>query len=65
MVTGVYRPPYSVGLDFQFTEWIVEPLVNSTNLIIMVDFNFHVNNLNDDVVANLTDTITGIGLVHH
>ena len=63
---GVYRPPNSAGLDFleEFTDWIAEPLVNDSILVIMGDFSFHGNNPNDDV-ANFTDTITALGLVQH
>ena len=49
----------------EFTEWIAELLVNDAHLIIMGDFNFHVNNPNDDDVANFTDTMTALGLVQH
>ena len=67
MVIRVYRPANSAGLDFldEFTEQIAETLVNNTNLIIMGDFNFHVNNSNDDDVANFTDTMTAFGLVQN
>ena len=67
-VIGVYRPPNLAGLDFleEFTEWIAEQLLNDSNLVIMGDFNFHVNNPNNDDAANFTDTTdTTLGLVQH
>ena len=64
-VIGVYRPLNSAGLGFleECTELIAEQLINDTNLVIMGDFKFHVNNLNDDDVANLPDNMTVLGMV--
>ena len=54
MMIGIYHPLYSgynlttnnMFLD-DLTEWLAESLVNDKNIIIMGDFNIHINKRED------------------
>lgn len=69
-VLGVYRTPnqrVSTVLTFtdEFCEFLMEYLTTHTSIIIMGDFNIHVNNLDDPDVLLFCDTMTALGLKQH
>ena len=50
MMIGIYHPPYSghnLTTNYMFlddlTEWLAESLVNDKNIIILGNFNMHIN----------------------
>ena len=72
MVLEIYNPPYSdqsqtPNLDFSdnFTDWIAEHTTNDTNVIILGDFDLHVNNPNDDNAMNFIETNQSLALEQH
>ena len=72
MVLQIYNPPYSdqshtTNLDFldECTDWIVEHTMSDTNVIILGDFNLHVNDLNDDNAMNFIETTQALALEQH
>ena len=63
------NPPYSdqsqaANLDFldEFTDWIAEYIMNDTNVIILGDFNLHVNDPSDDNGMNFIETTQIVAL---
>ena len=46
MILGIYRPPAGSLVEFlaELTNWIMEVVVQDTNLLFAGDFNLHVNN---------------------
>ena len=67
MIVAIYRPPDSLNIMFldEITEWMVDSLLEDTNVIIAGDFNLHISNENDDDTHNLLDTFTALGLDQH
>ena len=67
MIVAIYRPPDSLNIMFldEITEWMVDSLVEDTNVIIAGDFNLHISNKNDDDAHNLLDTFAALGLDQH
>ena len=71
-VLGIYHPSYSdqsqrtnhVFLD-EFTDWIAEYIMNDTNVILLGDFNLHVNDPNDDNAMNFIETTQALALKKH
>ena len=71
-VTTIYHPPYSLinkstngmFLD-EFTDYMANLLPDSTNNIVMGDFNLHVSKEDDVNSAIFTDTIEAMGLYQH
>ena len=70
-VLGIYHPPYSdqsqtTNHDFldEFTDWIAEYIMNNTNVIILGDFNLHVNDPNDDNAMNFVEKTQALALEH-
>ena len=68
-VLGIHQPAYSdqsqtTNLDFldEFRDWIVEHIMNDTNVIILHDFNLHVNDPNDDNATNFLETTQALAL---
>ena len=66
---GIYHPPYSghnlitnnMFVD-DLTEWLGESLVNDKNIIIMGDFNIHINKRGEDEdVTTFMNTIEALG----
>ena len=58
-ILAIYHPPYSdqsqaTNCDFldEFTDWVAEYIMNDTTVIILGDFNLHVNDFNDDNAMN-------------
>ena len=58
-ILGVYRPPYAIPhfLD-NFTEFLVDIVASNTNLVILGDFNIHVNDVNDPNASIFLDIMT-------
>ena len=68
-VLGIYHSPYSdqsqtTNHDFvdEFMDWIAEYIMNDTNVIILGNFNLHVNDLNDDNARNFIETTQALAL---
>ena len=69
---GIYYPPYSghnlipnnMFIDDP-TEWLAEALLNDKNIIIIGDFNIHINKRDDEDVTSFMNTIEGLGLQQH
>ena len=70
-VFGIYHPPYSdqsqTNLDSldEFTDWIAEYIMNDMNVIILGDFNLHVNDSNNDNAMNFIETSQVLALEQH
>ena len=71
-VLVIYHPPYSdqsqiTNHEFlnEFTDWIAEYIMNDTNVIILSDFNLHVNGSNDDDAMNFIETTQALALEQH
>ena len=72
MVLGIYHPPYNsqsqtTNFDFldEFTDWVAEHTMNDTNVIILGDYNLHVNDPNDDHAMNFIETTQALALEQH
>ena len=71
-VLAVYHPPYSerapitnvMFLD-EVTDFLATLMVEHNNIIIMGDFNIHVNNTNDPEAQIFLDTMEALGLDSH
>ena len=72
---AIYHPPYStvnpvtekMFID-DFTKWICDQLIMSEHwnkLLILDDFNIHVNDEFDENAGNFMDTIMVLGLKQH
>ena len=71
-VLVIYHPPYSeqsqiANHEFlnEFTDWIAEYIMNDTIVIILGDFNLHVNDSNDDDAMNSIETTQALALEQH
>ena len=64
-ILGVYRPPDGSIPQFLdiFTELLVDIVASNTNLVILGDFNIHVNDANDPNASLFLDTMTA--LINH
>ena len=72
MVLGIHHPPCSnqsqtTNLDFsdEFTDWIAEHATNDKNVIMLGDFNLHVNGTNNDNAMNFIKTTQALALGKH
>ena len=72
MVLAIYHPPYSEQSQITnhefldvFTDWIAEYIMNDTNIIILGDFNLHVNDSNNDDAMNFIETTQALALEQH
>ena len=66
-ILGVYRPPdVSIPkfLDI-FTELLVDIVISNMNLVVVGDFNIHVNDIDDPNARIVLDTMTALGLNQH
>ena len=63
-ILGVYRPPDGSITQFldNFTELLVDIVASNTNLVILDDFNIHVNDVNDQNASLFPDIMTALGL---
>ena len=71
-ILAIYHPPYSnqskaTNQDFldEFTDWVAEYIMNDTNVIILGDFNLHVNDPNDDNAMNFIESTQALALEQH
>ena len=66
-ILGVYRPPEGSIPQFleNFTELLVYIVASNTNLVVLGDFNFHVNDVNDPNASIFLDIMTALGLKQH
>ena len=71
-LVAIYRLPYSnenqttinVFLD-KFTEWMTDLIAYERNILLLGNFNIHVNNDCDKDSKIFTETIDGLGLQQH
>ena len=66
-IFGVYRPPDGSIPQFLdiFTELLMDIVASNTNLVILGDFNIHVNDVNDPSASIFLDTMIALGLNQH
>ena len=66
-ILGIYRPPDSSMSQFLdiFTELLVDILTSNTNLVVLGDFNIHVNKIDDPTAGIFLDTMTALGMKQH
>ena len=71
-ILAIYHPPYSnqtraTNHDFldEFTDWVAGYIINDTNIIILGDFNLHVNDTNDDTAMNFIESTQALALQQH
>ena len=66
-ILGVYRPPDGSIPQFldNFTELLVDVVASNTNLVILGDFNIHVNDVNDPNASIFLHIMTALGLKQH
>ena len=63
----MYRPPDGSITQFldNFTELLVDIVASNTNLVVLGDFNIHVNDVNDPNASIFLDMMTALGLKQH
>ena len=63
-ILGVYKPPDGSIPQFLdiFTELLVDIVTSNTNLVVLGDFNIHVNDRDDPNASIFLDTMTALGL---
>ena len=68
-IIAIYHPPPSnltrvTNGEFldEFTDWAAELVSTSKNVILVGDFNLHINNPNDDGACNFMETTQALGL---
>ena len=66
-ILGVYRPPDGSIPQFldNFMELLVDIVTSNTNLVVLGDFNIHVNNIDYPNASIFLDTMTALGLKQH
>ena len=66
-ILGICRPPGSSISQFLdiFTELLVDILTSNTNLVVLGDFNIHVNKIEDPNAGIFLDTMTALGMKQH
>ena len=66
-ILGIYRPADGSILQFLdiFMELLVDIVTSNTNLVVLVDFNIHVNDTDDPNASICLDTKTALGLKQH
>ena len=64
---GIYRPPVSSIPQFLdiFTELLVDIVTSNINLVVIGDFNIHVNNIDEPNAEIFLDTMTALSLKQH
>ena len=71
-IAAIYHPPYTnknhitnnMFID-DFTDWLAEEIMLHDNLLILGDFNLHINDLDNPNTDIFLDTVTAIGLNQH
>ena len=66
-ILGIYRPPDSSIPQFLdiFTELLVDIVTGNMNLVVLADFNIHVNKIDDPNAGIFLDTMTALGMKQH
>ena len=66
-LAGVYKPPNTSNFDFHddFLDWILDKIAMDNNIIIMGDFNHHINKQLDEGASNFMESMSSVGLVQH
>ena len=66
-ILGIYRPPDSSIPQFLdiFMELLVDIVTSNTNLVVLGDFNIHVNKIDDPNAGIFLDTMTALGMKQH
>ena len=71
-IMAIYRPPYSTinqatiqSFFEEFTEWMVTKSNEYSNIIVLGDFNIHINNDQDVDVNSFIDIMEALGLQQH
>ena len=61
---GIYRPPDSSIPQFLdiFTEILIDIVTSNTNLVVLGNFNIHVNMIDDPKAGIFLDTMTALGM---
>ena len=68
-IVVIYHPPYTNKnpitnnmLIDDFTDWLVEEIMLHDNLVILGNFNLHINDLDNPDTGIFLDTVTAMGL---
>ena len=66
-ILGIYRPPDSSIPQFLdiFAELLVDIVTSNTNLVVLGDFNIHLNKIDDPNAGIFLDTMTALGMKQH
>ena len=66
-IVGVYRPPDKSIPDFLdlFTEYIADLMAEHENIVLVGDFNIHINHEDNPNAVIFLDTMTALGLHQH
>ena len=66
-IVGVYHPPDKSIPDFLdlFTEYIVDLIAGHENIVLVGNFNIHINNEDNPNAVIFLDTMTALGLHQH
>ena len=66
-LVGVYKPPNTSNFDFHddFLDWISDMIALDKNIIIMGDFNHHINKQLDEDASNFMESMSSVGLVQN
>ena len=66
-ILGIYRPPDSSIPQFLdiFTELLVDIVTSNMNLVVLGNFNIHVNKIDDPNAGIFLDTMTALGIKQH
>ena len=69
---AIYRPPYSATNQEtvakfveEFTVWLANISGSFSNMIVLGDFNIHINDENDNEASIFVDTMTALGFNQH
>ena len=49
----------------EFTEWDIDILADNNNLLLLGDFNIHIDEENDEDANNFRDTMEALGMIQH
>ena len=71
-IMAIYRPPYSTvnqatiqSFFEEFTDWMETKSNEYSNIIVLDDFNLHINNDQDADANRFTDIMEALGLQQH
>ena len=66
-IVGVYRPPDKSIPDFLdlFTEYIADLIAEHENIVLVGDFNIHINDEDNPNAVVFLETMTALGLHQH